>query len=172
MKNIIIPSVLFVLLFVTGQSIAQNIKIETCKESELSKFTVTNEEGKEIEGEAFFEQWAETFGNRMEHADEKGFAEIFSGFGMSMSELGEALGRMNIEIKNLAPDEFCDQAKSEGSCEQWEKLRAKLEKRHHSTIENIERLKIKLHDKTVAMVMDLRFENGKRLGNYEWEVQK
>ncbi|GJM60021.1 hypothetical protein PEDI_05730 [Persicobacter diffluens] len=170
MKNQITLFAIVLLYFLSGKVQAQNLKINDA--DSLTSFTITNKNGEEIDGEAFFEEWGESFGKRFEDAEDMGIADFFSGFGQSMAELGEALSRMNIEMVNVDPDNFCDVENAKGSCEEWEEIRQKLENKHKSSITNIDRLKIMLQEKAVAMEMDLRFANGKKIGNYRWQVKE
>ncbi|NJN28491.1 MAG: hypothetical protein HC819_22220 [Cyclobacteriaceae bacterium] len=145
-----------------------------------TKVTITiNGEEKDIE--AYFEAWGEEFGRKIEQMfddthvnidiDDDDFDISFNNIHVAIDEFAEsianevanAVSNMTIELKDLDPDDFCDEHINFHDDGDLSDLLDEIEDKYNSKVEHIDRLKMKIREDYVKIELDLTLQNGKKV---------
>lgn len=137
--------------------------------------------GKEQDIETYFEQWGEEFGRRMErmfdnpsihiNINEDDFNIDIDNICININDLAESIAKtvteavtnMTIELNDLNPDDVRRHDFDFNKDEHLEDLIDEIERKYHSEISNIDRLKIKIREDYVKIELDATLENGKKI---------
>ena len=138
-------------------------------------------DGREQDIEAYFEQWGEEFGRKMErmfenpkiyiNIDEDDFDIDIDNMCIDIDGIAESIARtvteavtnMTIELNNLDPDDVRPNDIDFDDDEKLEDLIDELEQKYNSEVTNIDRLKIKIREDYVKIELDATLESGKKI---------
>jgi hypothetical protein len=164
-------------LFVFGVTYSQK-----SKNKDKDDATVTIRiNGQEQDIEAYFEQWGEEFGRKMErmfenpnihiNINEDDFNIDIDNICINISDLAESIAKtvneavtnMTIELNDVNPGDVRRHDFNFDNDEQLEDLIDEIERKYDSEVENIDRLKIKIREDYVKIELDATLENGKKI---------
>lgn len=170
----IVPVLAFIFLF--GAAFSQKRKHQE-KDEAIVTIKVN---GREQDIEAYFEEWGEEFGRKMERMfedprihieiDEDDLDIDIDNFCIDIDEFAESIAdavtnavtHMTIELHDLDPDDFDDDFDFDDD-EDLEEVLEEIEEKYNSRVENIDKLKIKIREDYVKMEIDATLENGRRI---------
>lgn len=153
---------------------AQN---ETKKEATIT----VRIDGREKDIETYFEEWGESFGKKIERMFEDATIRIdmeddsfemdlghicvdLSDLGTSISNtISEMVTNMTIELNDLDPADVAKSNLQLNGDDNLNNMIDEIERRHHSKVENIHNLKIKIREDYVKIELDATLENGKKV---------
>jgi hypothetical protein len=137
--------------------------------------------GQEQDIEAYFEQWGEEFGRKMErmfdnpnihiNINEDDFNMDIDNICINISDLAESIAKtvtdavtnMTIELNDLNPEDVRSHDFDFNNDEHLEDLIDEIERKYNSEVKNIDRLKIKIREDYVKIELDATLENGKKI---------
>ncbi len=136
-------------------------------------------DGKEQDLEAYFEEWGEELGRKIERAfDNKEVHIDFDNVELKMNDLSEgievfaesiakvvedAVTNMTIELKDIDPDDVERGNFSFDDDKDLDDLIAEIERKYDAEVTNIDALKIKIRKDYVKINMDVTLDNGKKI---------
>ncbi len=169
----IIPSLLF--LFVSGFAFSQK------KKNKDDAVVTIKINGKEKDIEEYFEEWGEELGEKIEKMfddpkihidiDDDDFNIEFDDISIDIGDFAESIAEtvkeavtnMNIEIKDIDPDDFDNNHFNFQDDDDLKDMIDDIEDRYSSEIKNINRMKIKIREDYVKIHLGVTLENGKRI---------
>jgi uncharacterized alkaline shock family protein YloU len=142
-------------------------------------------DGREQDIEAYFENWGEEFGRKMERMfddshvdidiDEDDFDIDVDISGVYISDLAEsiadvvseAISNMTITLKDIDPDDIDDNECNLRGGKDLDDVLEEIESKYGSPVKNIDNMTIKIREDHVKIDMDLTLENGKKIQKTE-----
>jgi hypothetical protein len=174
--KIILPALVFIFLF--GTAFSQKRKHKHYDDDATVTIKI---DGKEHDIEEYFEEWGEEFGEKIEKMfddpkihidiDDDDFEISFDDMSVDIGDFAESIGEavaeamtnMTIELKNLDPDDFDHNNFNFHDDDDLEDFIEEIEDKYDSDVENIDKMKIKIHEDYVKIEMDVTLENGKKI---------
>ena len=136
--------------------------------------------GREQDIDKYFDEWGEEFGRKVEaffdgdtkinidfddddlnvsinnlKLDVKDFAESIS------KTVEEAVTHMNIELRDVDPNTLDDVHFNAKDGDEVDDMIRDIERKYHSKVENVDKMKIQIRKEYVRIDMDVTLENGK-----------
>ncbi len=168
------------LTLVTVLTLGWGVATAQDKDDDEKVVVLINVDGKEKELDEYFEDWGERLGEKIERMfddkkitirfDEDEFEEKMENLGERIEDMADRLSKaveemvtnMTIEVYNIDRDDIGDHEvcfdKDDGNLED---LIEDIERKYHSKVEKIEKLKVKIRKDYVKIDMDALLENGK-----------
>ena len=137
--------------------------------------------GKEQDIEAYFEEWGEEFGKKVEQMfddpqihidlDENDLDISFNNVSFDIDDFAESIAKvvteavtnMTIELENIDPDDIDHSDFNFRNDDDLDDMIDEIEDRYNSKVENIDKLKIKIREDYVKIDMDVTLKNGKNV---------
>ena len=154
---------------------------EKSKKDEKDAVVTIRVNGQEQDIEAYFENWGEEFGRKMEamfddrhvhiDIDEDDINVDLDGIGVELSDLAEsiseavteAISNMTITLQNIDPDDIDKNDCHFNSSNDLRETLDDIEEDNGSQVKNIDKMTIKIRENHVKVDMALTLENGKKL---------
>ncbi len=177
-------TIFFGILAITASTIVLPANAqEKSKKDEKDAVVTIRVNGKEQDIEAYFENWGEEFGRKMElmfedpniHIDlsEDDIEINLDGLGVEISDMAESISEavteavtnMTITIEDIDPDDIDkNDCHFNGSNDLREAL-DEIEEDNGSRVKNIDTMTIKIREHHVKVDMAMTLENGKKIQN-------